>query len=349
MSYRKESMHSVHSHLGLVYFDVAVYLHNLICSFYHILSPRRGTKTVIGTQSGVLSIFNNKTKGWGDCVDRIKGHPNSVDALYALPSSLLPPSLSSLSDSQGQAILATGSSDGLVRLVQLFPTKILGVVADHGEFPVERLKMDVPAYASDLGVVGGNGSRWLGSISHGETVLMTDLGDALEESDDDNEEEEEKEKFVFGNSNNSELGSPATSIRQETAELMTKTNPLDDFFFSKTATATPPTISSSAITEKLESEPTSTQVAGGAASSALPRVRTKADVDSDLDKDIDLIDRNRQPSAISNTSESCFKVTPAQKNEDGEEGDAEGGKKKKRKKGRGGGGPAVDPMFFDGL
>src|SRR6266481_9340908 len=32
----------------------------------------RNTKFVIGTQLGILSMFN-RNKGWGDCVDRIPG------------------------------------------------------------------------------------------------------------------------------------------------------------------------------------------------------------------------------------------------------------------------------------
>ncbi len=32
----------------------------------------RSTKFVVGTQIGVLSIFN-RSSGWGDCVDRIPG------------------------------------------------------------------------------------------------------------------------------------------------------------------------------------------------------------------------------------------------------------------------------------
>ncbi|KAF9516040.1 hypothetical protein BS47DRAFT_1315693 [Hydnum rufescens UP504] len=124
-------------------------------------------ENVVGTQRGILSIFN-RSAGWGDCVDRVPGHPHSVDALYTLPASLAP----------GTDIIATGSSDGLVRLVQLFPTKVLGVVADHGAFPVERLKMDMPSSSP---------SRWLGSVSHENALKMTDLGDALEESDEEDD------------------------------------------------------------------------------------------------------------------------------------------------------------------
>ncbi|KAF8314524.1 WD40 repeat-like protein [Clavulina sp. PMI_390] len=164
-----------------------------------IVGIRGGTKTVVGTQSGILSVFNNERRGWGDSVDRIPGHPHSVDALCVLPSHLIPASASGSNNpfimdsddesasAHGQAILATGSSDGMVRLVQLFPTKVLGVVADHGEFPVERIKMDFPADDGD-----GNGpkSRWLASISHNDRIVMTDLKDALEDSDDEDEDDD---------------------------------------------------------------------------------------------------------------------------------------------------------------
>ena len=73
-----------------------------------------------------------------------------------------------------------------MRLVQLFPTKVLGVVADHGEFPVERLKMDMPSSSSDP-ASSSSPSRWLGSVSHEDVLKMTDLGDALEESDAEDE------------------------------------------------------------------------------------------------------------------------------------------------------------------
>ena len=66
----------------------------------------------------------------------------------------------------------TGSSDGLVRLVQIHPNKLLGAVADHGDFPVERIKMD-------------HRSKWMGSVSHDSILKMTDLEGALEDSDKD--------------------------------------------------------------------------------------------------------------------------------------------------------------------
>ncbi|KAG6380150.1 WD40-repeat-containing domain protein [Boletus reticuloceps] len=128
-----------------------------LCTYVLRFLPFSGTKVVVGTQLGILSIFN-RSQGWGDCVDRVPGHPQSVDALCALPSSY--PS--------AHSTILTGSSDGLLRAVQLFPTKLLGVVADHGSFPIERIVIDQ----------NGEG-RWIGSAGHEDTLKMTDLKDVL--------------------------------------------------------------------------------------------------------------------------------------------------------------------------
>ncbi|KAH7915939.1 WD40-repeat-containing domain protein [Hygrophoropsis aurantiaca] len=127
-----------------------------------IVAIKSGSKVVVGTQSGILSIFN-RSHGWADCVDRVPGHPQSIDALCSLPSSY--PS--------SHSTVLTGSSDGLLRAVQLFPTKLLGVVADHGSFPIERIAIDF----------GGEG-RWVGSAGHEDTLKMTDLKDVFEDEDD---------------------------------------------------------------------------------------------------------------------------------------------------------------------
>ena len=90
-------------------------------------------------------------------------HPHSVDALCALPSSY--PS--------SHSTILTGSSDGLIRVVQLLPTKLLGIVTDHGDYPVERIVIDR----------AGEG-RWVGSVGHEDVLKLTDLKDIFEDEDD---------------------------------------------------------------------------------------------------------------------------------------------------------------------
>ncbi|KAJ8585344.1 WD40 repeat-like protein [Rhizopogon salebrosus TDB-379] len=128
-----------------------------------VVSIRSGSKVIVGTQMGILSVFN-RSQGWGDCVDRVPGHPQSIDALCTLPSSY--PS--------SHSTILTGSSDGLLRAVQLFPTKLLGVVADHGSFPIERIAVDL----------GGEG-KWVGSAGHDDTLKMTDLRAVFEDEEGD--------------------------------------------------------------------------------------------------------------------------------------------------------------------
>ncbi|KAH9927959.1 WD40 repeat-like protein [Epithele typhae] len=137
-----------------------------------ILPIKGGEKIVVGTQIGILSVFNRK-KGWGDCVDRIPGHPQSIDALCAVPSRY----------PNAQMTILTGSSDGLLRAVQLFPTKMLGVVADHGEFPIERIAVDLD----------GEG-RWVGSVGHEEVLKLTDLQEVFEDEDPEGSDDEEDGK-----------------------------------------------------------------------------------------------------------------------------------------------------------
>jgi WD repeat-containing protein 55 len=117
----------------------------------------------------VLAVFN-RAAGWADCVDRVPGHPHSVDALCALPAAY--PS--------AHSTLLTGSSDGLLRAVQIFPTKLLGAVADHGAFPIERVRVDM----------GGQG-RWVASVGHEEAIKMTDLREVFEDDEGDAGEDQD--------------------------------------------------------------------------------------------------------------------------------------------------------------
>ncbi|EIW73167.1 hypothetical protein TREMEDRAFT_59329 [Tremella mesenterica DSM 1558] len=116
-----------------------------------------GTKLAVGTGLGV--------SGWGDCVDRVPGHPASIDALVALTPD----------------VIATGSEDGMIRVLQLLPNKFLGVIATHEDYPIERLKLD-------------RNAKWLASVSHDLCIKLTDVEDMFEESDEEMEEENVEEE-----------------------------------------------------------------------------------------------------------------------------------------------------------
>ncbi|KIY49805.1 WD40 repeat-like protein [Fistulina hepatica ATCC 64428] len=173
-----------------------------------------GTRAVVGTQLGVLSIFG-RSSGWGDCIDRVPGHPQSVDTMCTMPS---------ISGMDTSRMILTGSSDGFVRAVQVLPTKLHGVVADHGDWPVERIavgtaetsEMNVEKRRTPLPKAGGKQvtkegdsdddddcdgdaqpsclQTWIGSVGH-DVLKLTDLeaffspSDKRKEAEDEDDEE----------------------------------------------------------------------------------------------------------------------------------------------------------------
>mmetsp|Transcript_12031 Transcript_12031/g.28529 ORF Transcript_12031/g.28529 Transcript_12031/m.28529 type:complete len:526 (+) Transcript_12031:55-1632(+) len=147
---------------------------------------KSGKKVVCGTQTGALSIFSWGT--WGDISDRFPGHPSSVETLLKIDENTL----------------LTGSSDGLIRVVQIHPDKLLGLLNDgdkrgngsgdhefhiHERYPVEKL-----AYNSNKDIVG--------SLSHDNFIQLWDArilrdeggGDGADDDDDEEEESDNGEK-----------------------------------------------------------------------------------------------------------------------------------------------------------
>ncbi|OEU13832.1 WD40 repeat-like protein, partial [Fragilariopsis cylindrus CCMP1102] len=123
---------------------------------------KSGKKVVCGTQTGTLAIFSWGT--WGDISDMFPGHPSSVDALLKVDENTL----------------LTGSSDGLIRVVQLHPDKFLGILNEGADgYPVEQLK-----YNSNKDVVG--------SISHDNFVRLWDARILKDDNNDDDDDEEEE-------------------------------------------------------------------------------------------------------------------------------------------------------------
>lgn len=148
---------------------------------------KNGQKVICGSQDGVLLLYS-----WGamlDCSDRFVGHPNSVDAILKVD----------------EDTLLTGSSDGIIRIVSILPNKMIGVVGEHADFPVERL-----AFSYDRNI--------LGSASHDNTVKLWDVKYLHEE-----EEEEEAD----GMSKEAEATTLAGSVAQSSGQTLTP-NPVAD-------------------------------------------------------------------------------------------------------------------------
>ncbi|GAB4816296.1 hypothetical protein N2152v2_003342 [Parachlorella kessleri] len=154
-----------------------------------VVAIKHGKKLVCGSQSGVLDVWS--WGFWNDCSDRFPGHPSSVDAILKYDE-----------DS-----VLTGSSDGLIRLVSLQPNKMLGVIGEHADFPIERL-----ALSSDR--------AFLASASHDNSVKLWDLR-ALEEGEDEEGEEGEEQEGVAAGGDSDEDGEADTDAEAgpETANL----------------------------------------------------------------------------------------------------------------------------------
>lgn len=120
---------------------------------------KNGKKVVCGTQQGVLAVWSWGT--WGDISDRFPGHPASIDALLKVD----------------EDTILTGSSDGVVRLVQIHPDKLLGVLGDHDGFPIEKLQFN-------------SSRKVVGSVSHDNLIRLWDSQMLLDEDDDEDAEGE---------------------------------------------------------------------------------------------------------------------------------------------------------------
>jgi WD repeat-containing protein 55 len=125
-----------------------------------------GNAVVTGTQEGVLLVWkwgrwNTQAPDWDEYLDapeRFRGHPQSIDALLAVDDDTI----------------ITGSSDGLIRLLTIKPNKLVGILGEHSDFPIECL-----AWSRD--------KRLLASASHDNTVKFWDTGYLFDEDDDEDE------------------------------------------------------------------------------------------------------------------------------------------------------------------
>ncbi len=120
---------------------------------------RGGKKLVCGSQGGVLLFFNHGA--WGDCSDRYPGHPESIDCMYKVD----------------ETALLTGSSDGLVRVLGVQPNKILGVIGNQADVPVEIIKAD-------------HNKKFIGTLAYDEVVRFWDISILQDDEDEEGEEEE---------------------------------------------------------------------------------------------------------------------------------------------------------------
>ena len=129
--------------------------------FLAVAVVKGGKKVVCGSGGGVLNLFS--WGYWNDCSDRFPGHPEAVEAVVKLD----------------EDTVATGSADGVLRVVSILPNRLVGVVGAHMDCPVERL-------AHFAGPGGGGGL--LASASHDSVLKFWPLDEDSAESEEEDEE-----------------------------------------------------------------------------------------------------------------------------------------------------------------
>ncbi|KAL7751583.1 WD domain repeat-containing protein 55 [Sorochytrium milnesiophthora] len=130
---------------------------------------KNGKKVIVGTEEGVLDIFS--WGWWGDVTDRFPGHPSSVDTLCKVTENLL----------------LTGSSDGVIRLVNVFPNQLVEIIGRHKRFPIEDMSIS-------------HDQQLLASCSHDHKVKFWNISRLYNpESSDDDENEDESQRAQQGN------------------------------------------------------------------------------------------------------------------------------------------------------
>ncbi|XP_068642871.1 WD repeat-containing protein 55-like [Aristolochia californica] len=113
-----------------------------------IVIMKNGRKVVCGTQTGALLLYSwGYFQDWSDC---FRGPSTSIDALLKLD----------------EDTLISGSEDGVIRLMGILPNRIIQPIAEHSEYPVERL-----AFSHDR--------KFLGSISHDQMLKLWNLEELL--------------------------------------------------------------------------------------------------------------------------------------------------------------------------
>ncbi|KAJ2656870.1 WD domain repeat-containing protein 55 [Coemansia sp. RSA 1200] len=158
---------------------------------------RNGSKVVVGETAGVLGIFSYGQ--FGDVSDRFPGHPQSIDTICKLTEDLC----------------VTGSSDGLLRIVQLFPHRLVGVAGDHQALPVEK-------------IVLSHDQEWLASCSHDHSVHFWDIGYIFHDgSDASNDGEPDANDAADSNCDSFNVQEMAIRISKEIGED-NATDPEDD-------------------------------------------------------------------------------------------------------------------------
>ena len=88
-------------------------------------------KVLVATGEGTVNVFS--WDWFGDCNDRIIGHPNSIDTMIKYD----------------EDTIITGSEDGLIRAVSVLPNKIVAILSDPTDHDDEVFHIQRVALSHD--------------------------------------------------------------------------------------------------------------------------------------------------------------------------------------------------------
>jgi len=169
-----------------------------------------GKKVLCSSQEGVIFLF--KWDWFGDCADRLLGHPNSIDAMIKIDENTV----------------ITGSEDGFLRAVGIGPNQILSLLGQHNESediqPITRIAQARQSHilatcSHDSAIKFHNIDKFLNKR---KTMTVTEEEIEMEGSEDEENEEdmedmddEEEEVEV-----KKEIKFPKkTTVKQRTKEI----------------------------------------------------------------------------------------------------------------------------------
>ncbi|GJP67704.1 hypothetical protein CLOP_g24493 [Closterium sp. NIES-67] len=168
-----------------------------------VVAVKSDSKVVCGSQSGLLYFFN--MSGAERDNDRFRGHGGSVDTILPLDDDTL----------------LTACSDGLIRVLSVFPNRFLDVVGSHTDAAVEALALS-------------HDQKLLVSAGHDQKIKAWDIDGILDEEEEGEEggeaeeeerQEEENEAGEGGNDarangkDSAELGSTAAAVAAASAAV----------------------------------------------------------------------------------------------------------------------------------
>jgi WD40 repeat protein len=158
-----------------------------------ITTIKNNTRIVTGTQEGALNFWSLARNGHaiGDGpTGGFTGHPHSVDCILKL----------------NEDIILTGSSDGIIRVVQVLPNRLLGVIGYHDDFPVERMswssnKMIIATCSHDNLI-----RIWDTEIFNVNAGELMEDGEDIEDSNDNNDDDNDGDEMELMGDDDDENG-----------------------------------------------------------------------------------------------------------------------------------------------